>query len=544
MAKIIDPDDLGTGTTSAAADGHLYFNTTDLTIQLSAGTSGTSTLDAYDGVTLQCVYSKCKEEWKTDSTLIKFPFPLISITGEQFELVNGWSWAPDENTTDTKNLIRDGGWRLYNDVNTINFEEYMNLTTLGTFHDPDADRVYYIQESGGTPQDIVETGPVNQAIQIYGDAAHGNFDYRTFLNVYLREESKSYDFYDLLTEQSLSVLTYKKYALPLSNSVDLKVTHTDTEVATASPYTLIDVKYFDTDQTRRIGGIGYPFNKIIQCDTDTGSAGSIVAAGTTLTDVDVSLSAGYYDGGILKIHTGTDAGKSFDVSTNTATEINIIDTTFTATEVVDWTVSPINLLGADTEQIYEKIQYQLRQTTDIDEGPGTVRGDIAKALLSFVGDTLVTETGVFIDDFAQSDTNNIQFYDTSDTQRLFPYVAAGSIVFNDNLQSDADAKYWMFFTSVPSGDFGTVDAYIVENADEVPLPITGLVAAQESVTFTFDYDGNSQGGRTPGTNAPVTVVAIGLDTGQYVNTTGTIVQSTANNFALVASLERNYLNPV
>jgi hypothetical protein len=543
MAKIIDPDNLGTGTTSAAADGHLYFNTTDLTIQLSAGTSGASTLDPYDGVTLQCVYSKCKEEWKIDTTLIKFPFPLISITGEQFELVNGWSWADDALSTKTINLIRDGGWRLYNAANTVNFEEYMNLTTLGTFHDANADQAYYTQENGGTPIDIVETGPVNQAIKIFGDAAHGAFDYRGFFNIYLREEAKSYDFYDLLTAQSLTTLTYKKYALPLSNGVDLKVTHSDATIAGTTPYTLIDIKYFDTNQTRRIGGIGYSFDKIIQCDTDCGSAGSITAAGTALTDIDMAMTIGYYDGGILKIHTGTDAGKSYNVSTNTATVINVTGDTFTAAESVNWTVSPASLLGAVTAQIYEKVQYSLRQTTDIDEGPGSVRGDTASAILSFVGDTLVTATGVFIDDFTSSDTNNIQFYDTGGTQRLFPYVAAGSINFNDNLQSDADAKYWMFFTSVPSGDFGTVNAVIVENADEVPVPITGLVSAQASVSFTFDYDGNVQGGRTPGTPAAVTVVAIGLSTGQYVKTTGTITQSTTNNFSLVAALERNYSNP-
>ena len=62
--------------------------------------------------------------------------------------------------------------------------------------------------------------------------------------------------------------------------------------------------------------------------------------------------------------------------------------------------------------------------------------------------------------------------------------------------------------------------------------------------WTFDYDGNVQGGRTPATDAPVTVVAIGLQTAQYVRTTSTITRATGQTIAMVAALERNYSNPV
>ena len=54
MAKLIDPDDLSQGT-------EVTFNTTLKTIALNqAGNLST------DGVTLQCLYSFCKEEWKND----------------------------------------------------------------------------------------------------------------------------------------------------------------------------------------------------------------------------------------------------------------------------------------------------------------------------------------------------------------------------------------------------------------------------------------------------------------------------------------------
>ncbi|RMH16478.1 MAG: hypothetical protein D6698_09670, partial [Gammaproteobacteria bacterium] len=206
----------------------------------------------------------------------------------------------------------------------------------------------------------------------------------------------------------------------------------------------------------------------------------------------------------------------------------------------------INGNNATAEQIYEFVQFELRQTVDIDAGPGTVTGETADSLLSFLGDTLVTAPGVFVDGYQQTDINRIEFYDVSGTKRTFPYVAAGTILFNDNLINDPDAQYWMYFTDpdgVPnSGDeFGTAGAILVN--DKNGVPIQGTVGGQASVTFNFDYDGNTQGGRTPATDAAVTVVAIGLTTGQYVKATGTITRSTLNSVSLVASLERNYNNP-
>jgi len=75
--------------------------------------------------------------------------------------------------------------------------------------------------------------------------------------------------------------------------------------------------------------------------------------------------------------------------------------------------------------------------------------------------------------------------------------------------------------------------------------MTGTVSANPSISRTFDYDGNEQGGRTiaPPGDVNITAVAIGLSTGQFVKATGTIAKSKANSVSLVAPLERNYSNP-
>lgn len=199
------------------------------------------------------------------------------------------------------------------------------------------------------------------------------------------------------------------------------------------------------------------------------------------------------------------------------------------------------------EQIYEFVQYQLRQAGDIDADASILSGQTADELLKFVGDNLETlsatnpdggGTGVFIDNFQPADTNRIAFKDNTGADRTFPFVAAGSISVNVNLQNDADAEYFMYFTDANGNTYGTGTAIIVE--DNSGTPLEGLISGQATIGFDFDYDGNVQGGRTPGTDADVTIVAIGLDTGQYVRATGTITASNANSFSLTAALERNY----
>jgi hypothetical protein len=135
----------------------------------------------------------------------------------------------------------------------------------------------------------------------------------------------------------------------------------------------------------------------------------------------------------------------------------------------------------------------------------------------------------------------LEFTDNTNTIRTFPYVAAGTIQFNDNLINDVNSKYWIYFTNANGNLFGTNNAIIVQDSNFISL--SGVVNSQSSVAFTFDYDGNAQGGRTPGTDADYTAVAIGLTTGQYVKTTGTITKSSTNLISFVAALERNYTNP-
>lgn len=189
------------------------------------------------------------------------------------------------------------------------------------------------------------------------------------------------------------------------------------------------------------------------------------------------------------------------------------------------------------EEVYEYIQYLLRQAADIDSGAGSVTGLTADSLLKFNGETLLTSAGVYIDNFNATDTNRIEFTDLTSTGRTFPFVAAGNIAFNDNLVSSASSLYRMYIAET----FGSASPVIVQDAGG--SPIEGAISSA-TTSFTFDYDGNAQNGRTPGTDMNIKLVAIGTDKGQYTHLDGKIVKSTANAYSFVSALERVYRNPV
>jgi hypothetical protein len=453
MAKIIDPDNLIRNT-------NIFFITASNASGSKTITLATASALTLDGVTIQAVYSKCKELWDTTEDLIKYPFPLIAITEKKFDLTNGWDWG----NTLTKNLLRDGGWAL-KDANNNSLEEYMGLITLGTLFP--SDQVYYQQTASAASVDVVYTGSVNSAVKIYGAAAWGNFDYRNYFKVFVREYQETYGQADLTSVGETS-LTYQVYSFPLSDASDVKITHNDVTVSGSAPYTSISASFYTASFSRSIGGVYYWFDTLIQG------------------------------------------------------------------------------AGATKEQIYEKVQYLLRQNTNINSVSGTFLADgtiskTADGMLNFVGDTLYTAQGVYIDNISNTDINFYVFRDTGSNQRTFPYVAAGTINFSDTLKNDPSSSYKMFFTSTPSSSYGSASALIVNDKDG--NPITGSASGSSFVTFTFDYDFNSQGSRTSGSDAPVTIVAIGLSTAQYISTVGTIARSNANVFTLVSALERNYNNP-
>lgn len=552
MALITDPDLLED---SAADDGsqEVYINTTSKTIKLNVVGNLSS-----DGVTLKALYSFLKEEWRLDphtKNLAAFPFPMVPITDESFEFVDGWDFLNDT----ARYLIRTGGWTVRNTSGNIT-QKWAGIIGLGSI-DP-GDQLYFQQTSGGAATNVQLTGQINQAVQILRDddgdgvyAEGSDFDRRTFFKLFCREQAQVYDDVNL-TDIGVTSMDSIAYRFPISTATDLKISASDVTISGSSPYTAINIKYFDQAYSRDVDTVGTNrnFGIVIDVGTHSGVDGSTTAAGNTLTTTEGGITGSDYTGGTLTIHEGTNKGTYTISGTPTATVVTITGTFANTVSNQSFTLQRASPVSATAEQIYEKVQYQLRQNADIDQTDQTVTGKTADLLLRFVGDTLEAGTlspsnpngggsGVIIEGFSSSDTNRLTFRDNTGTNRSYPFVAVLTLNFGANLVADASAKYWVYFTTLPgaSNDFGESGAVIVD--DNAGADMAGNVSGSSSIQKTFNYDGNVQGGRTAGTDAGVTVVAIGLSTGQYVRATGTIARSTSNSISLVAALERNYANP-
>ena len=213
--------------------------------------------------------------------------------------------------------------------------------------------------------------------------------------------------------------------------------------------------------------------------------------------------------------------------------------------------------GASKEVAYEYAQYLLRLAGDINAltaNSGIRNGEIADTLVFFVGATLNTfsDTGipfaVVLDDIGAADVNNIQYNDYAGIPHAAPIVVLVTINFNDNLSNDLDSVFYAYYTTGEAGqtgnDYGTNGAIQLQESTNVPVGsgITNNVPNAGSYDFNYAFDADTTNGRTGGTPTNVTVVAIGLGTGQYVTTSGNITAA-GGQFSLVAPLERNYVNP-
>lgn len=587
MATLVDPDNLRLRSVSAgvAGTGEVFIKPSDFTIQLASQTeSASSNFTASDGVSLQALYSFLKEQWKNNDVddFFRYRFPMEAITAEQYEFIN--DWAPADDTT--RSYIRTGGWAEKKSGTSASTKQiWMGVVTLGSISS--SQTAYYAWFDTSTSSYITSnssfsfTGPVNEAVQIFGDADNGAFDYRNNrLDVFIRpaptgsaDNARGFTFgkSDTVAIGATSGVTNQVYRFPLASNVDLNITKTDAQVASIITATGLEIRF---DQT--------------------------------------SLSSGQ-----LAIDF-TNPNRNF---THVIQSAGDLDTAITPSE------------------FYHFVQYQLRQSTNINaDGSTSSRvGALTEDLVTFVGAVLETYSinggteGVLLDDFNTGQTANIKMRDNTNTLLAFPTVASGNITFNTNLQNDPSTRYWMFYKSASSGQSvwpgasaKLVPAYSGSAItgylhSVVSTPATGSASATggavtaggttltqaasdwtlddfnnkvlkyvsgsstqnvgyyniidtTSSTITVDRAFEEQDGtvnyqilnrNTSGISwdynydnstvrddgltsqpADVVVVALGLDQAQYVTAEFTITAASGQSFPLTAPLERNYNDPV
>jgi len=587
MARISDPDKLvrSTNASNATPDGNVHFNLTNKTIELiDSGVTGLSPNELDDaggdagGVDLQALYSFIKDMWKSESDLVKYPFPMEAITAEQFEFKNGWrlTKAADTPLVDSIPLIRNGGWAEKDTAGTVQYE-YMGVVTLGNIESNH--RVYWAFADDTTKTNFTYDGRVNEPVLVY---TNGGTDERSkVLTVYIRSQPEGttgnvtgYTFDQATTTDiGVSTISTQVYRFPLAEGVDSNISLLDSEI-TGSPFSNMRIEYY-------------------------------ASPGETITDTGTSFTVGVVIDSRI-----TDSG---DIPT--------------LAQIYQWTQLQLRSAGDIN-------------TSPGDE-TSTHYGVLADPLVAFVGATLKTlrqsdNDGVFIEGIGNDYRNNVEFVDDTGTARAYPFKVSVTLNFNDNMINDANAKFFLFYTDItevsPDATFGTANAVLVtddsstnvtyflhdttptgltgptsgtgasgtqggtsidvtatspdydatgsgelagkvivitsgNNAgryfitsntgtaitidSEVPLDVTdGSMSYQikdkntaGTYNFVYAYTTNTDGGRTTDSDAAVTLVGLGLHTAQYATATGTIEKLNTASVTLTAPLERNYADP-
>lgn len=463
MPTITDPDNLFDTGTADSAGKNIHIDTALRTIKIrnnSAAPKG-PVMDE-TGVTLQALYSFLKEEWKDDPNnrqLIAYPFPLIAITPEQFEWRYGWSPADDS----SRSLIRTAGWSEFGTDNSTQLREYIGTISLGNIDgDQNQDEagnqhtVYYGWFNASTgvsvagPTDYDFPGEVNQAVQTFGNADNGNFDYRTnVLRLFIRQQGKTFDQTDT-TDIGLSggsTLPFNTQRFPLVENNDLKIIGTGTE---ASP------QFSDA---------------VIAAARGDGQKYTSNTSGSTIEYLAVDQSSSTF-------------GYSEDLfggSQNFGVKI------FSASGV-DGTTPLTN------SELYAWTQYNLRQDSDIALGTTTLKGKLADELLAFVGDTLTTKqvtnieqggalTGTAILNINADDINLTQLLPTGAgaTLKRFPFSTNIQVSFSQDILDDsADAKVFLYYDRTREYEVGA------EIATSIVISDVGANGAQDSANFKLN----------------------------------------------------------
>jgi hypothetical protein len=613
MAKVVDPDNLALAVNATATTEEVEIQTDPKTVKITlVGDVDDNSPGSTSGVTMQCIYSFLKEEWRTNTTLNKFKFPIKAIYEAKFVWQYGWQPADEQ----TRDLIRDAGWQ------EIDGREQACIISLGSQYD-NTQQANYQQVTGfdQSTTDFDKTGPLDETITIKGSG--GSPDYTTFLKLFLREWERTYSDYNLLTEQGFSAITYIAYRAPLANADDIKNTGTTEAFIDGAndPYQDMELQYYRGALFETAAAQSYSIDDVVQ--DGVGRWARCTTAGTVTTP-----GGGYASFG------GTSVWEAYPGERQIGSNYYAFNRAVRYTGVATY---------PNRDEIYKFCQQRLRKTSNINddsatESYGTVNGSVAVRLSYYVGDTLHSWPGVCFDNFNTNITNDIVFHDitvdgggldsedvpVTSTERTFPFTAAGDIVFSQNLvdETAGNTLYRMYFKNtktqtrtdiavtaasganatlttvagdfdISSGDYFLVSGFLTNAAnngvkvatgsptntsvdytdalgntqvdeiagdsvtvEEKPYdsasavvvndnggsPIEGQIT-QTNESFDFDYDNNVQGGRASGEDAPVVIVAQGLDDSEWIFAEFNITRSTGLSFPVNAPDELTYLNP-
>lgn len=391
------------------------------------------------------------------------------------------------------------------------------------------DQVYYQWGTTSTvaPINAVLHGQMDQPIKIYGDATHGNFDYRTpaIAELYVREQGYTYNA-ALAADIGVTTFTYQAYRFSISNTDDSQyISHTDAQISTngitpdQSPYSNMKITWYTYPQARVIGGSTYYFNVIIDADTTVPTTTGYSSTATAEQIYEYVQWALRRPTGVVNINNTTKGSLVGSIAGTTLTVTQIVSGSIALGDYLTGASAGTYISGFGTGLGSNTGTYQVSTAQTVASKTFTTyttataqvnkTGVITRSLVKFISSVLYTiydssDGGVYIDHFKESDINRIVFSDN--TNRQYPYVSFGQLTFSSNLSSDTTCTYRLFYNKINQQT----------NKGAFVGSIAGNTLTVTSVTYGTIAVGDTLLGLTTGTyiSAVTSINAAGVGTYQ------------------------------
>ncbi len=476
-------------------DGNIFFDVANGRIELitaeekatidmtsrGGGATDPNPLLEDDGAKIEALYAFEREQRRIDETLRKYDFFFKGTFkfGGAFELVNNRKFddadgSATSNTTDDRAKLRGSGW-IERDAAGDIARIYYGVKSLGNIEA--LSQPYYQLVDGGAPTDFQKDGPIDEAIQVYGDASKDanttTFDTRTFLSNKVRSFGNNFD-EKQLGDSGVSEMGGYSSGFAISESTHL----------TTGNYTLANVY---TSPVAPWDGMS--LEKLSSAQTETG----FNEADGDFTWILNNTGSGSLDQCVAFLDALAQTDDDIDSGSVTVTNGKRVGTWYT-----------YNPSG----QIVTR------------SGAGSL--------------------GLFIENIPVADEQRIVFTDDAAALKTRPFVVSVEVTVGAIAVADPNAWFHAFFLDGPSSnDFNTASALTV--VDSSLSNVKGNVATDESnnkIIFAFDYDGDAIGG-TAGTDKDVVFECEGDGGATAAKTVFTISRGTIVTATCSPGLETN-----
>lgn len=462
------------GATGVSTEKSVFFDTAALEIYLLE--QGNLSVD---GVIGKALYSFAMQEWKDDNFLIaNAPFPMLTIDSDAGKYIigqdasgnyNGWNFADNPTfSIRTRKLVRNMGWDEVN-ASGITTARYVGIVTLGSFEDETpvtGDLAYYQFGNDTTTNDTVNfdfTGPVNEAVKFYEEI--GNPDTFTYVDGGGGDDSVTRATGSFITDgfKVGGYMTTRASTVPANDGTYLikSVSATTMTFATGSFNTAgadssaqVSVNNYNAItlrlRVRDADTYGKTFSQANLASAGKTQLGNFVYAFPLANATDLKIAATDSDITTNSPYTGM----SITYYATPQARAGLVGGSYNFGIIVDAN-------NGTAQEAYEFIQYQLRQTTDIDSDGDTAIGRAMDGLMRFVGDTAEFGStdggltfpsnpdgggsGVFVDNLNATSKNDVIFYDNTGATRAFPETIPVTLDFNATLESDTSAEFDLFY---------------------------------------------------------------------------------------------------